>query len=102
MSLFTDTRKQMDALEADIVTIRRQIEDGSSADLLDLPKRVEAMCANITALAAQDAKALATDMSRLVGLMDALTKDVTTQYTRIRSAFERLQQRTANDPNSAD
>jgi hypothetical protein len=34
--------------------------------------------------------------------MDALTKDVTTQYTRIKSAFERLQQRAANDPNSAD
>jgi len=98
MSTFTDTRRQMDALEADIVSIRRQIEDGNPVDLTGLPDRVETMCANIDDLPAQDAKSLATDMGRLVGLLDAVTKEVTDQYTRLKSAYEQLQQQSTNDP----
>ena len=98
MSTFTDTRRQMDALEADIVSIRRQIEDGNPVDLTGLPDRVETMCANINDLPAQDAKSLATDMGRLVGLLDAVTKEVTAQYTRLKSAYEQLQQQSTNDP----
>lgn len=35
MSAFTDARGQLDALEADIVSIRRQIEDGGAVDLIN-------------------------------------------------------------------
>ena len=95
MSAFTDARGQLDALEADIVSIRRQIEDGGAVDLIGMPARVETMCAAIEGLPGPDAKSLTTDLARLVGLIDAVTKDVTGQYTRIKSAYERLQQQTA-------
>lgn len=95
MSAFTDARRQLAALESDIVTIRRQIEDGGAAELTGVPARVETMCKNIESLPAADAKSLTTDLARLVGLLDAVTKDVTAQYSRIKTAYDRLQQQSA-------
>lgn len=98
MNAFTDARRQMDALEADLVSIHRQIEDGGAVDLTGLPDRVEKMCANISELPAQDAKALATNLARLIGQLDLVTKDVSTQYRQIKSAYERLQRQTGANP----
>ena len=98
MSAFSDARGQMDALEADLVSVRRQIEDGGALDLAGLPGRVETMCANIEGLPAPDAEALATDLARLVGQLDTVTKDFTRQYTRIKTAYERLQSQTNAEP----
>jgi hypothetical protein len=76
----TDAREEMEKIYSVVATAKRLVGEGRLIDLSAMPARVQAICATISALPAEQGKLLAPLLERLISHLDDLAGELTARH----------------------